>query len=544
MSSISNSLLSTISLILSSLSTKVINIVLNAMILKFISKESYYISKIELDFLFILIQFIPISVMRTAFQKICTNKESEIEQENIFENLLNLNKPLIFLFTFLSIPISYLYILTNEKLQDYKIHIVIYCISSVIEIIIEPILCFMSLKLMFKQRILSFTINNISRIVITFIFSYMGLDVWAFTIGRFSASILYCSYLILNGKINHIYFLDFYKYQEFTKIFWKTNELENNNSDSNDQNFKEDPCKTNNIDKEDKKMNLSKEDFLFYRNTIQNNFLKIILSNFEKFTIKIVPLDEFEKTEIHFIAENFSIIVRYLYQPIEENFYIILNKFNRSINILYIALKMYLIFFLLLNFYFYLCGSEVFNIVFTDKWTNSKIIQRIYCFYVSILSFNGIIEAYGTSIYNSDLNFYVQMIKFIKFGLNVLLSYLSSSNIELKVSQIITLVFNILSNIVLIRISGFSVIDKSILSTKSMVITFFLFSILCLIKENFNLKTIVFILISFFGFLINVLFIYVFEKDSLKQLVQTKESKSDIKVDRNKSNKLEENKQK
>src|SRR5690606_13765891 len=120
-----------------------------------------------------------------------------------------------------------------------------------------------------------------------------------------------------------------------------------------------------------------------------------------------LKLSDTDKAEYSFIVDNFAVITRQVLEPIEENFYNVVNKIKSynsgnndySSSTLKLYLRIMLIFGSLLVGYVYAVGTESVIFVFTHKWATESTIRilRVYSIYIAIISFNGIMEAHSNA---------------------------------------------------------------------------------------------------------------------------------------------------
>jgi O-antigen/teichoic acid export membrane protein len=153
---------------------------------------------------------------------------------------------------------------------------------------------------------------------------------------------------------------------------------------------------------------------------VKSTLLKMVIQNCEKVILSFV-LDNTneEKGEYSFVIDKFGLINGILLEPVEENFYNVINKIKnydnndkdkdkgnseRSLNILKLFVKAMLLFGTFLVGYMFLIGKEIFEIVFSSKWASLSTIKiaKIYSIYVAIISVNGIVESYASATNNTQ----------------------------------------------------------------------------------------------------------------------------------------------
>ena len=79
------------------------------------------------------------------------------------------------------------------------------------------------------------------------------------------------------------------------------------------------------------------------------------------------------------------------------------NKEDIAFRMLKLFIKLLLIFGTLLIGYFFVCGKELVQLVYTKKWSNSSTekIGKVYAIYMAIISINGIIESFANATNNA-----------------------------------------------------------------------------------------------------------------------------------------------
>jgi hypothetical protein len=197
----------------------------------------------------------------------------------------------------------------------------------------------------------------------------------------------------------------------------------------------------------------------------------MVLSNCENLILSfVIKNTNEEKGEYSFIIENFSIITRLILKPIEDTFFNLINKLksydNKNeeknndddkvliIDILKLFIKYLSIFGTLLICYYFLCGKELIELVYSKKWA-TNITDKIGCaysIYISIISINGVVECFANATNNSD-----QMnISYVLLTLNsillVLFMFLLSSwdTCGLILANAISMIFRINGNLYII----------------------------------------------------------------------------------------------
>ena len=151
------------------------------------------------------------------------------------------------------------------------------------------------------------------------------------------------------------------------------------------------------------------------------SLLNMILSNVENVILSFfLKNSNEEKSEYSFIVENFNIVTRLILRPMEDTFYNLINKLknfeneennnkkNKNqistnndliLNVLKLFIKFFSFFGILLISYYFLCGNDLIELVYSKKWA-TDITQKIgcsYAIYISIISINGIVECFANA---------------------------------------------------------------------------------------------------------------------------------------------------
>ena len=138
----------TSSVLVLSVISKILNIFCNVILVRHISKEAYGTAKVYLEFLFSLICSLPIDTMRKTSQKFCPDKNSEKESKKFYI--------VCQLYTLLLFPISiyciflffgFIFFDSSGTMETNYVHLIIYIISGLLEILAEPVILYMNLNM-------------------------------------------------------------------------------------------------------------------------------------------------------------------------------------------------------------------------------------------------------------------------------------------------------------------------------------------------------------------------------------------------------------
>jgi O-antigen/teichoic acid export membrane protein len=508
-----------------SLLTKVINLVCNIFLARKISKHAYGIAKVYLEFAFLLILYFPRETIRKSAQKFCPNAENEEMEDKNFRQTVQLYWMLNFIFLILSLPLFFGFVFfSGEALEDGRMHLMIYILSGNIELLVEPVIIYMNIKIENNNKLAAATMGNYTRVLSNCLFAYIfGLDLWAFTLSRILASAVYVIYLI---------YCAFYKYKldskallpDIGKITKISSELLFNGEKELDPLLKE-----------------------IFNSFVKTNIIKMILTYTEKLILSFyLDLSEAGKAEYSFVVDNFAIIMRYFLEPIEESFYNLVNKVkqrntqsteegNKSYSILKVCVRFMMIFGMLLVCYIFLSGMEVITLVFTEKWGNPSTfkILKFYSIYVAIISLNGIIEAYSNAMYSSEKMNTYNTFMIVNSSLLIFLCILFTKYdiTGLILANSIMMILRIGFNIHLILSEGkrdlkkyFEFFRSCLIRLPTMISTIICLVVLYYFKnlEFISQKNFFVVLVTGVVFLINVSLIFLLEKRNFKELIKSR----------------------
>ena len=390
----------TSSVLVLSVISKILNIFCNVILVRHISKEAYGTAKVYLEFLFSLICSLPIDTMRKTSQKFCPDKNSEKESKKFYI--------VCQLYTLLLFPISiyciflffgFIFFDSSGTMETNYVHLIIYIISGLLEILAEPVILYMNLNM--ENILIGKTLGNFVRIFANVIFVvYFKFNLGSFTCARFVGSFCYLSYFLFLGIFKYNLSLSRFVPKNI-KIFISKKEYFIDEIDIR-------PLKS-----------------IFYQ-FVGLSLLNMILSNCENVILSFVlKKSNEEKSEYSFIVENFNIITRLILRPMEDTFYNLINKLknlgnkenkdnneNKNqisnndemiLNVLKLFIKFFAIFNILLISYYFLCGNDLIELVYSKKWA-TDITQKIgcsYAIYIAIISINGIIECFANATNDS-----------------------------------------------------------------------------------------------------------------------------------------------
>ena len=289
----------TSSVFLLSSTTTILNFLCNIPLLRAVTKESFGTVKVYLELSFSLINYIPRETIRRTSQKFCPDKDPIKEKEKyILTSQLNMIIMIIFAFIGIIIYFCFVFFTNSTQLHQNLMQLIIYMICALVELLCEPVILYMNLKV--ENKFIPITLSSLTRILTNTILAvFFKLDLWSFTLARTTGSIVYLSYIL---------YLGFYKYKvDFKDFIPKDINLLLRGKVKNDINI----------------AYLRAVLFQFMR----LNLLNLIIQNCEGLVLSfVVKNSEEEKSDYSFVAQNFSLLLRFFVEPVTDGFYILVNK--------------------------------------------------------------------------------------------------------------------------------------------------------------------------------------------------------------------------
>ena len=431
----------TISAFFLSLILTIVNFTCNIPLLRTVSKESYGVVKVYLELAFTLVNFIPRETMRRTSQKFCADKDPKIEKEK-FITLSQINYLFMGLFSILGVIIFFCFVLftDSEKLHENLIHLFIYMLCALVELIIKPVVMYMNLHV--ENKFLPITISSLSRVISNTIFiAFFNMDLWSFTLSRIIGSTVYISYIFCLGVFKYkLNFFDFMPKDIKSFIFEK---------------------------KAINGTNLVYLREILYQ-FIKLNLLNLILSKCQNLILSFaIKSSVEEKSDYSFVSQNYSLISRFLFEPIIDAFYNLVNKikhidkkegefigeekdinskketntnykelekqnenenenenkkeenindnnnknmeikkeinYDLSLKLLKLFIKIFNYIAVLIIPYYILIGTEVMGLIYGEKWQTNNIdkIGDCYSYFVIIVAISDLIKNFGNATNNT-----------------------------------------------------------------------------------------------------------------------------------------------
>ena len=415
-----------------SLISTIVNFTCNIPLLRKVSKESYGVVKVYFELAFALVNFIPRETMRRTSQKFCADKDLKKENEK-FITLSQINYLFMILFAIVSIVIFFCFVIftDSQKLHENLLQLLIYIICALMELIIEPVVMYMNLHV--ENKFLPITISSLSRVISNTIFiAFFDLDLWSFTLSRIIGTTVYISYIFCLGVFKYkLNFFDFIPRDIKSLIFEK---IANNGT------------------------NLLYLREILYQ-FIKLNLINLILSRCQNLILSfVIKSSDEEKSDYSFVSQNYSLISRFLFEPIIDAFYNLVNKikhidrkegeiileekdinkrneifskneeleekekenkneekiteknnklfenkkeinYDLSLKLLKLFIKIFNLIAILIIPYYILIGTEVMGLIYGEKWKTNNIdkIGDCYSYFVIIIAISDLIKSFGNA---------------------------------------------------------------------------------------------------------------------------------------------------
>ncbi|KAH9492269.1 Oligosaccharide translocation protein rft1 [Bulinus truncatus] len=370
--------------------------VLNAFILRYISRDLLGIVNVRLTLLYSTTLFLA----KEAFDKACLSKSIERDWRQVI-NLLWCTFPVAVVWC-LSLGYVWLYVLDNPSstspISGYTAGVVCYSLSTAIEVLAEPLFVvgqtFLFVKL--KVVILGFSqgIKCITTVLLVLMFPNWGII--NFSIAQLISSV---SYVLMY----HVYFAHYIVKNKKKEVDFPLCSIR----DIYPKAIKDKPF----ID-----IHLASLTWSFFK----QSFLKQILTEGEKYIMTFFDVLSFADQGIYDVINNLgSLVARFIFLPIEENSYLFFSQIltrgssadnqnqdslQLSSSVLGVLLKaVTLIGSIILVFGYsnaylalHLYGGEILSS------GNGPTLLRWYCLYVLVIAVNGTTEAFVFAAMSKD----------------------------------------------------------------------------------------------------------------------------------------------
>ena len=418
----------TISAFFLSLISTIVNFTCNIPLLRTVSKESYGVVKVYYELAFTLVNFIPRETMRRTSQKFCADKDPKKEKEK-YITLSQINYIFLLFTSLLSIVIFFCFVLftDSQKLHENLLQLFIYIICALVELIIEPVIMYMNLHV--ENKFLPITISSLSRVISNTIFiSFYDMDLWSFTLSRVIGSTVYIIYIFSLGVFK--YKLNFFEFipRDIKSLIYEKSSINGTN-------------------------------LIYLREVlyqfIKLNLINLILSRCQNLILSfVIKSSDEEKSDYSFVSQNYSLISRFLFEPIIDAFYNLVNKikyidkkrgeiikeekdikdmslkddldpnkneleekeennknnnknlvnkkeinYELTLKLLKLFIKIFNIIAVLIIPYYILIGIDVMGLIYGEKWKTNNIdkIGDCYSYYVIFISISDLIKNFGNA---------------------------------------------------------------------------------------------------------------------------------------------------
>ena len=526
----------TISAFFLSLISTVVNFTCNIPLLRKVSKESYGVVKVYFELAFTLVNFIPRETIRRTSQKFCADKDPKKENEK-FTTLSQINYIFVLLTAIISIPIFFCFVILtdSQKLHDNLIHLLIYMVCALLELIIEPVVMYMNLHV--ENKFLPITISSLSRVISNTIFiAFFDMDLWSFTLSRIIGSSVYILFIFGLGVFKYkLNFFEFIPRDIKSFIFGKTS--------------------------------FNGTNLIYLREVlyqfIKLNLINLILSRCQNLILSFaIKSSDEEKSDYSFVSQNYSLISRFLFEPIIDAFYNLVNKikhidkkegefigeekdinskkdtntnykelekpkengnkkeenindnnnknmeikkeinYDLSLKLLKLFIKIFNYIAVLMIPYYILIGTEVMGLIYGEKWKTNNIdkIGDCYSYFVIIVAISDLIKNFGNATNDThQMNLsYISLIT-NAVGLTFFMYIISIWDIcGIIVTNVLSALFLINFNLYIIFCGKKENIETNVFEETSIYKEVSDFISKCFISSNSIIATIVSIVIGFF----------------------------------------------
>nr|XP_040145653.1 protein RFT1 homolog isoform X3 [Ictidomys tridecemlineatus] len=367
---------------------RVITFVLNAFILRFLSKEIVGVVNVRLTLLYSTTTFLA----REAFRRACLSGSTQRDWSQTL-NLLWLTVPLgVFWSLFLGwVWLQLLEVPDPDVVPYYGTGVVLFGLSAVVELLGEPFWVLAQAHMFVKLKVIAESLSVILRSILT-AFLVLWLPLWGLYIFSL-AQLFYTSVLVLCYVI---YFTKLLSSPESTKqhtlpVSRITDLLPDFTRNRDFVNWKE-----------------AKLTWSFFK----QSFLKQILTEGERYVMTFLNVLNFGDQGVYDIVNNLgSLVARLIFQPIEESFYIFFAKvlerekdatlqrqedFAVAAMVLESLLKLALLAGLTITVFGFAYSQLALDIYGGAMLSSGSgpVLLRTYCLYVLLLAINGVTECF------------------------------------------------------------------------------------------------------------------------------------------------------
>lgn len=407
-------------LILTQVFTKLATFLLNQVLIRFISPEVFGVAT-YLEFLLSTVLFFSREAVRLSVQRISSSDKGGTKQElaqsrtkpehlhvgtelGTIQSIINFSSIPLYIGQVITVTVigsQYNTEIFRQSLLSFpysKLSLAVILLLILLELIAEPLYALSQYRLKFKQRSkfegLAVTLKCLTTFSVIIVAKkygnlssaqFEGLSILAFALGQFAYSFsLFSNYQLLiykeiksqpQGKRNSLW---------FSKVYYEN-------------------------------------DYYYFDRSVlkiwKNYFVQMIFKHFltEGDRILMNYICTIKEQGVYSVVTNYgSIIARLLFQPIEESFRLLLSKLladkskaniNRSLEIMHYLLIFYTNLSILIALAGYTNASFLLQYLIggrLSRWSQSNIFEVFpqYIIYIPFMAFNGILEAFFTSVSN------------------------------------------------------------------------------------------------------------------------------------------------
>ncbi|KAM9969759.1 hypothetical protein ACTFIR_001595 [Dictyostelium discoideum] len=512
--------------------SRLFTFIINTLVIVGVDDSIFGVSAIQYQLLSSIILFLS----REAIRRACTrvNITDKLNNDNNLKSVINLSWLVLPIGIGLSMIFEnfFLYTSTKETLEilNYHYGLRLFTISSILELLSEPMYILAQNLLLFKIRT---TVEGFALFFKTFSTYYFIVILNMGLIGFGYAQILYSLTLVI-GYFGYflINIINNKNKKEFSNCF-----------KSIDQLF---PKFSTRIDR-----NLIKLSLLYTWQSIY----KLLLQEGEKFVLFFSETNQGQA--IFAIVSNLgSLIVRFLFLPIEETCFLMFPKlfptinnnnnnnnkknqennnnnddFKNGANVLIVIMK-----FLILVSLVFTCFGPGFshlllNLLYNNKFrdTNAGVLLGFYCIYVGFLAINGVSESFVHSVAKEDqlktVNWVLIIIGFIYLLFTLIFCKLFQ-NIGIILANCLNMLLRIIYSIYFMKSFFKNIKDiklSNMIPNKMVLLSFIISFIITNLSNNYIYDAVSFkstcihLLIGIICFIQTCTFIYLKEWGSIKE---------------------------
>ncbi|XP_041080857.1 protein RFT1 homolog [Polyodon spathula] len=279
-----------------------LSFVLNAFTLRFVSKEIIGVVNVRLTLLYSTVVFLA----REAFRRACLSGSTEQNWTQVI-NLLWLTVPVGALWSVLLgwVWLCLLEVPDPAGTPHYEVGVLLFGLSAVVELLAEPLWVLAQAHMFVRLKVIAESLSIIVKCLLTVLLvllvPHWGLYIFSL------AQLTYTSFLLLCYVL---YFVKFLGSQEAEKSSFPLSRVR-------------DLLPTRTRGKPVVNWSLAKLTWSFFK----QSFLKQILTEGERYVMTFLNVLNFGDQGVYDIVNNLgSLVARFIFQPIEESFYIFFAK--------------------------------------------------------------------------------------------------------------------------------------------------------------------------------------------------------------------------